>query len=130
MAKATVKKVSNVASAPQVDGAATGKLKSKELNARATLSTEAWAQAAECLRVLAHPTRLQMVQKLLEGKFTVGEIATHCDVASNVASEHLRLMQRCGFLESSKESRCVYYQVSEPHLADIMNCIESRFRNS
>lgn len=91
------------------------------------LTSDAWKQAAECLKVLAHPTRLQMIQLLLHGKFTVGQIAEHCDVAPNIASEHLRLMQRCGFLESSKEIRCVYYQVIEPQLASIMKCIEAKF---
>jgi DNA-binding transcriptional ArsR family regulator len=44
-----------------------------------------------------------------------------------MASEHLRLMQRCGFLAAEKESRFVYYTIAEPHLADIMTCVEGRF---
>ena len=84
-------------------------------------------QAAECLRTLAHPHRLRMVQMLLQGKYTVGELAEACDIPSHMASEHLRLMQRCGFLDADKEGRFVYYTVSEPHLGNIMNCIESRF---
>jgi DNA-binding transcriptional ArsR family regulator len=46
---------------------------------------------------------------------------------SPMASEHLRLMQRCGFLTSEKEGRKVYYQVVEPHLKSILKCIEDRF---
>lgn len=84
-------------------------------------------QAAECLRILAHPHRLRMVQMLLQGDFTVGELAESCGIPSAMASEHLRLMQRCGFLESQKEGRRVFYQVTEPHLADILSCIESKF---
>jgi hypothetical protein len=30
-------------------------------------------------------------------------------------------------LAAEKESRSVYYAVAEPHLAEIMNCVESRF---
>jgi DNA-binding transcriptional ArsR family regulator len=44
-----------------------------------------------------------------------------------MASEHLRLMQRCGFLDSQKEGRKVFYRVVEPHLKNIMKCIEERF---
>jgi ArsR family transcriptional regulator, zinc-responsive transcriptional repressor len=88
---------------------------------------EAFAQAAECLKALAHPARLRMVQLLLDGRYTVGELAEDCDIPNNVASEHLRLMQRCGFLTSQREGRKVFYEVAEPHLADIMKCIESRF---
>jgi len=84
-------------------------------------------QAAECLRTLAHPHRLRMVQMLLQGKYTVGELADACEIPSHMASEHLRLMQRCGFLSAEKEGRFVYYTISEPHLGNIMNCIEDRF---
>jgi DNA-binding transcriptional ArsR family regulator len=88
---------------------------------------DALSQAAECLKTLAHPHRLRIVQMLLQGRYTVGELAEACGVPSHMASEHLRLMQRCGFLASEKEGRRVYYSISEPHLANIMACIEARF---
>ncbi|MFO0914423.1 MAG: metalloregulator ArsR/SmtB family transcription factor [Pirellulales bacterium] len=88
---------------------------------------ESMGQAAECLRTLAHPHRLRMVQMLLQGQYTVGELAEACQLPSAMASEHLRLMQRCGFLTSVKEGRKVYYRVTEPHLENILRCIETRF---
>ena len=93
-------------------------------------SLEALTQAAECLRTLAHPHRLRMVQMLLKGQFTVGELADACGIPSHMASEHLRLMQRSGFLTSEREGRRIFYRVAEPHLKQIMNCIESRFGTS
>ena len=87
----------------------------------------AFSAAAECLKTLAHPVRLRMVQLLLHGQYTVGELAADCGIPSNVASEHLRLMQRCGFFTSRRDGRKVFYQVAEPHLEQIMTCIESRF---
>lgn len=87
----------------------------------------AMAQAAECLKTLAHPHRLRMIQMLLRGRYTVGELAESCEIPSHMASEHLRLMQRCGLLSHEKEGRKAYYQIAEPHLANIMTCIEARF---
>lgn len=84
-------------------------------------------EAAECLRTLAHPHRLRIVQMLLLGRYTVGELAEACGIPSHMASEHLRLMQRCGFLTSEKEGRKAFYEIAEPHLADIMQCVEARF---
>ena len=84
-------------------------------------------QAAECLKTLAHPHRLRIVQMLLQGRYTVGELAEACGIPSHMASEHLRLMQRCGFLSSEKEGRKAFYTVVESHLENIMRCIESRF---
>ena len=91
------------------------------------ISLVALAQAAECLKTLAHPHRLRMVQMLLRGRYTVGELAEACGIPSHMASEHLRLMQHCGFLTSEKDGRKAYYQIVENHLANIMACIEARF---
>ena len=91
------------------------------------MSLEALGQAAECLRTLAHPHRLRIVQMLLQGRFTVGELAEACEIPSHMASEHLRLMQRCGLLGQEKDGRFVYYAIAEPHLASIMRCVEARF---
>lgn len=68
-----------------------------------------------------------MIEMLLDQRFTVGELADACGIQSHVASEHLRLMKHCGLLAPEREGRKVYYQVTETHLADIMNCVKSRF---
>lgn len=83
--------------------------------------------AAECLKTLAHPHRLRMIQMLLQGRFTVGELAAACEIPSHMASEHLRLMRLSGFLASEKDGRKAYYTIAEPHLANIMACVEARF---
>ena len=68
-----------------------------------------------------------MVQMLLQGDYTVGELAEACELPSAMASEHLRLMQRCGFLTGEKVGRKVFYRVAEPHLKSILKCVEERF---
>jgi DNA-binding transcriptional ArsR family regulator len=91
------------------------------------IALETLGKAAECLRILAHPHRLRIVEMLLAARYTVGELAEACGIAPHVASGHLRLMQRCGFLEAVREGRSVYYRISEPCLADFMKCIRKRF---
>ena len=91
------------------------------------IGLEALGQAAECLRTLAHPHRLRIVQMLLQGSYTVGELAEACEIPSHMASGHLRLMQHCGLLTSQRDGRRNYYEIGEPHLKDIMACIQSRF---
>lgn len=93
-------------------------------------SLESLRHAAECLRTLAHPHRLRIVQMLLQDNFTVGELAEACEIAPHMASEHLRLMQRCGFLDSEKDGQRRYYSVVEPALANILTCVEKRFGKS
>lgn len=87
----------------------------------------ALTEAAECLRTLAHPHRLRMVQMLLQGEYTVGELAEACDIPSHMASEHLGRMKDRGLLTADRRGRRIYYQVAEDHLVDILRCVEGRF---
>lgn len=93
------------------------------------IDLESLADAAECLRTLAHPHRLRIVEMLLQSRYTVGELAEACDTPSNIASGHLRLMQRCGMLAPEREGRSVYYRIADPCLKKIMLCIRERFGN-
>lgn len=95
---------------------------------RVQMTPAAWQQAAECLRILAHPQRLQMLRWLLDGQpIRVGELANRCELSQPQTSDHLRLMQHCGFLTSRREGREVFYEVVESHLQQILDCIENRF---
>ena len=94
------------------------------------LDIAALTEAAECLKTLAHPHRLQIVQILQSGeRISVNDLAEQCELTQPTMSEHLRLMQRCGFLASEKEGRTVYYRIAENHLHDLMRCIQGRFGN-
>jgi hypothetical protein len=95
---------------------------------RLTIS-DALGDAAGCRRTLAHPHRLRMVQMLLQGDYTVGELGgglcfakfkwrpNICDGCSAAGSSPAR----------KKEGRQAYYRVSEPELKSIRECTEDRF---
>ena len=91
------------------------------------MTDEQLRNAAECLKVLAHPVRLKLIQRLIVDKFTVTELAKECDIRQHVASEHLRLLQRCGLLNSRKEGRRVYYDLAQKELINLMSLIEAKF---
>lgn len=94
---------------------------------RGALSLEGLGQAAECLRTVAHPLRLRMIQLMLEGEHTVGELAESCGVSSPVASGHLGLMRDKGLLGQKRRGRRVYYHVSQRALEGILDCVERQF---
>ena len=94
---------------------------------RELLDLTSLGHAAECLKTVAHPHRLRMIQMLLQGEYPVGELAAACDIAPHVASGHLVKMKDRGLLKSERRSREVYYEIAEAGLASIMDCIEKRF---
>ena len=91
------------------------------------LGREVLERAAECLRTIAHPCRLRIIEILLKEERSVGELAEACEIPSNMASEHLRLLKDRGLLQSRREGRKIYYWVAEPALEMIMNCVGKKF---
>jgi hypothetical protein len=61
------------------------------------------------------------------GEYNVGQLAASCGVSSHLASEHLRLMERCGLLGRSRIGKETFYHITEPGLHAILGCIVSRF---
>ena len=89
------------------------------------LENDLLAEAAECLRLMAHPVRLRIVDILMQGAFPVHIIAQMCSLPAHQASEHLRLMKGQGLLESQRRSRTVFYRIADPRLPSLIHCIRA-----
>ncbi|MBC8371975.1 MAG: helix-turn-helix transcriptional regulator [Planctomycetes bacterium] len=81
--------------------------------------------AAECLKVMAHPVRLRIVDILVAGEFPVNRIAEMCGLAPNRACEHLRLLKGRGLLDSRRRGRSVFYRIASAQLPGLLSCIRS-----
>jgi len=79
--------------------------------------------AAGCLKILAHPVRLRIVDALMQGEFPVHRIAEFCGIPPSQTSEHLRLMQGHGLLAARRDGRTVYYKILSPNLLGVLECI-------
>lgn len=86
-------------------------------------------EAAECLKVMAHPVRLRIVNILMLGEFAVHEIAALCRTNPNQTCEHLRLLKGHGLLSSSRKGRTVYYSIKAPQLPGLIECIQKNCSN-
>ena len=87
------------------------------------LAPEALADAAECLKVLAHPDRLRIVDILAHGERAVHEVAGLCHLPHHQACGHLRLLKGHGLLASERDGRLVKYRIADPRLPRILACI-------
>jgi len=79
--------------------------------------------AAEVLRVLAHRDRLRIVEALLAGRLSVGEVASRLDLAPAATSQHLNHMRAHGILDVERDGRTAYYRVCNPNAARLIECI-------
>ena len=87
------------------------------------LPLEVLSEAAECLKVIAHPVRLRMVEILMQGEFPVHELARMCELPPHQACEHLRLMRAQRLLASERRGRAVYYRIESQRLPALMGCL-------
>ncbi len=81
--------------------------------------------AADCLRVMAHPVRLRMVEILMQAELPVHEIAALCDLPAHQTCEHLRLLKGHGLLDSVRRGRAVFYRISHPTLPRLLDCVRA-----
>jgi len=80
-------------------------------------------QTTEYLKVLAHPLRLLIIRALrCNRQLSVGQLAGLCEVSQPSVSGHLRLLKDRGLLRKQRQGRQVFYRVSEPAMARIINC--------
>lgn len=93
------------------------------LDKRDMLDIEALEKAAACLKVMAHPARLRIVDILMHGDYKVGEIAEMCGIRQHQACEHMRMMQSCGLLTSERHGQSVYYKIASPQLPSLLDCV-------
>ncbi|MGD2120816.1 MAG: metalloregulator ArsR/SmtB family transcription factor [Gemmatimonadota bacterium] len=94
---------------------------------KALLDWDALEAATMCLKSVAHPVRLRMLELLLEGEYTVGELADLCGVGQSTASDHLGKLRDRGILEQERQGRRVFYRVAAPAIGGIVSCMRKNF---
>ena len=83
--------------------------------------------AAACLKVIANPVRLQIIELLLDHRLSVGEIADFTDTPQNVVSEHLKRLREHGLIAMERDGRRVICWVIEPGMRSILQCVQARY---
>ena len=69
---------------------------------------------ADTLRVLAHPTRLDILHRLAEGPVEVGRLAALIGTSQPNASQHLAALRSAGLVEAERHGREIRYQLVDP----------------
>jgi DNA-binding transcriptional ArsR family regulator len=69
---------------------------------------------------LADPTRVTILQFLLGGPKTAGEIVQHVGRYQPSVSSHLTCLRFCGFVEARREGRTVRYELIDLRVRRIL----------
>jgi len=85
---------------------------------------EMTALKAKLFRGFSDPTRLAILDVLLEGERSVGEIAQETDTTVANVSAHLACLTGCGLVRSEKRGKYVYYRLQERGVRDLLRIAE------
>ncbi len=88
------------------------------------LRPELLEEAAEMLRAIAHPVRMQILSLLEYNEaMSVKDIHSILKIEQATASHHLGILKDKSILISRREGRSTYYSLRHQNLATIVNCI-------
>lgn len=82
--------------------------------------------AAAFFTGLCDANRLQIVSILLEeGEKSVGELVGRLDITQSRVSTHLACLRTCGFVESRRDGKYVYYGIIDQRVRDLLRTAQS-----
>jgi ArsR family transcriptional regulator, cadmium/lead-responsive transcriptional repressor len=75
---------------------------------------------AKYFRALGDPTRLRILELLDEGEASVGQLVERLDQPQPQVSKHLACLRWCGFVDTRREHRHVYYRVADARISEVL----------
>jgi DNA-binding transcriptional ArsR family regulator len=83
-------------------------------------------KASLILRAINHKLRQQILKLIDEqGKITVTEIYVKLRLEQSVASQHLAILRKAGFVKTEREGKFIYYTINPARLEDLNKFVES-----
>lgn len=88
-------------------------------------SQEKLEKAANILKAIAHPIRIQILSLLNENtRMNVSEILEIIKVEQALLSHHLINMKDRGILICEREGKNIYYSIKEKAITGVLDCIK------
>ncbi|HEV3377445.1 MAG TPA: metalloregulator ArsR/SmtB family transcription factor [Thermoleophilaceae bacterium] len=75
---------------------------------------------AKYFRGFGDPTRLRILEALTEGERSVGELVELIDAPQPKVSAHLACLRWCGFVDTRRDFRTVYYRVADKRVLKML----------
>jgi DNA-binding transcriptional ArsR family regulator len=82
-------------------------------------------KAALALRAVNHKLRQQILKLIDEQeKITVTELYVKLRLEQSVASQHLAILRKAGFVNTSRDGKFIYYSVNVSRLKDLNKFVD------
>lgn len=82
-------------------------------------------KAALILRAVNHKLRQQILKLIDEhGKITVTELYVKLRLEQSVASQHLAILRKAGFVNTDREGKFIYYSVNMDRIKELNHFVD------
>ena len=82
-------------------------------------------KAALILRAVNHKLRQQILRLIDEhGKMTVTELYVKLRLEQSVASQHLAILRKAGFVKTERDGKFIYYSVNTDRLQELNKFVD------
>ena len=82
-------------------------------------------RASDVFQALAHPLRLSICFELSTAEQSVSELCKALHQPQHSISQHLALLRKQNVVNARKQSRQVFYRISDPQVQKVLDCIKS-----
>ena len=83
---------------------------------------------AEVFQVLAHPTRIHIIECLRDGELPVSAILEQIGIEPANASQHLAVLRGRRLVVTRKEGNQVFYSLRDPMLMEVLDTMRQYFQ--
>ncbi|SHO58733.1 ArsR/SmtB family transcription factor [Vibrio quintilis] len=84
-------------------------------------------EAAELLKLMAHPARLMVLCQLAGGEVGVSRLQRHSDLSQSAFSQHLKVLREHGLVVVRKSSQQVFYSLADHRATAIISSLQQLF---
>lgn len=90
------------------------------------INSEKYNEAAELLKVLAHPVRLCIVKGLLEkGECNVTYMHSCMSAPQSTVSQHIQKLKAAGIIEGRRNGLEIYYRIKNEKIGELIKLLFS-----
>lgn len=84
-------------------------------------------EAAQLLKSLAHPSRLLVLCRLVEGEATVSELQALGELSMSALSQHLAVLREAGLVETRRQAQTIFYTLADSPALEVMQALHRTY---
>jgi DNA-binding transcriptional ArsR family regulator len=86
--------------------------------------------AALLLKSLAHPARLLVLCRLVEGEATVSELHSQGTLSMSALSQHLAVLRESGLVTTRRDAQAIFYSLADSPALGVMEALHQAYCGS